>query len=119
MSIGYKLKTHASRTPALPKPPERTYVFRAKIWVYDGPAAWHFVTLPKSLSQTIRKTFEFAARGWGSLPVEVRIGQTTWRTSIFPDQKAGAYLLPLKSGVRKMENLLGGRTVSVRLTVKP
>ena len=53
--------------------------------------------------------------GWGMVPVSVRIGDTTWRTSLFP--KDGGYLLPLRDSVRKRESLELGDVVSVRLTV--
>jgi hypothetical protein len=49
------------------------------------------------------------------VPVSVRIGDTAWRTSLFP--KDGGYLLPLRDSVRKRESLELGDVVSVRLTV--
>ena len=57
-------------------------------------------------------------RGWGSLPVTVTIGKTSWKTSIFPDAKAGAYLLPLKADVRKKEKILASDTVSFSLEIR-
>jgi len=79
---------------------------RASVWLYPGDAsAWHFVTLPKRTSAVIRKRFADSARGWGSLPVMVTVGATRWKTSIFPDRKAGAYLLPLKADVRAKEGI--------------
>jgi hypothetical protein len=68
-------------------------------------AGWHFVTLPKKESDEIKKNFGAKKRGWGSLRVTATIGKTTWKTSIFPDKKAGAYLLPLKAEVRKKEGI--------------
>lgn len=93
--------------------------FTAKLWIYPGgTAAWHFVTVPKTISETIKKKHGKNARGWGSLPVQVEIGKTTWQTSIFPDSKSGTYLLPVKALVRKSEGLDAGESVSVTLTVK-
>ncbi len=57
--------------------------------------------LSKKQSAEITARFGLMKRGWGSLPVIVAMGKTTWKTSIFPDKKAGAYLLPLKAEVRK------------------
>lgn len=94
-------------------PGYRTFRFRAEVWLYPGQsAAWHFVTLPKKTSDTIRKRFDAFARGWGSLRVSVTVGKTTFATSIFPDTKRGAYLLPLKAKVRKAESLGAGETVA-------
>lgn len=63
------------------------------------------MSLPKTLSARLKKTYGKQQRGWGSLPVIMTLGQTTWKTSIFPDRKAGTYLLPLKAAVRKKANI--------------
>ena len=84
------------------------YKMRAKVRLYPGMAGWHFLTLPKKQSDDIKARFGVTARGWGSLPVIVTIGKTNWETSIFPDKKAGAYLLPLKAYVRKKEKIAEG-----------
>ncbi len=91
---------------------------RAKVWLYHGMAGWHFVTLPKKQSEAIKKTFGAMKRGWGSLPVTVTMGETSWKTSIFPDKKAGAYLLPLKSDVRKKEKVVKGDTIAFLLEIR-
>ena len=41
----------------------------------------------------------------------------TWRTSIFPDNKRGTYLLPVKKQVRTAEGLTDGSVCSVDLAV--
>jgi hypothetical protein len=76
------------------------------------------VTLPKKQSKVIRDRFGGFKRGWGSVPVRVTIGQTTWDTSIFPDRKAGAYLLPIKSAVRREEDIGAGDTVALVVEVR-
>jgi hypothetical protein len=90
---------------------------KAKIWLYPGMAAWHFVSLSKKTAFEIDKLFSDLKRGWGSLPVLATIGKTTWKTSIFPDKKSGTYLLPLKSEVRKKENIKVNSTVKLSLRV--
>lgn len=98
-------------------PGYRTYEVEAPLWLYPGKEAnWHFVTVPVVQSEQIRERFGASGRGWGSLPVSVTIGGTTWKTSLFPDTKAGAYLLPIKAQVRKSEGLRAGQTV--HLTVE-
>jgi hypothetical protein len=91
--------------------------FTAKVWLYNGHSAWHFISLPKTLSAKIKKLFLGLERGWGSLPVKVTIGESEWRTSIFPDTKTKSYLLPLKAGIRKKENLKVGDKVKVSLEI--
>lgn len=90
---------------------------KSKVWLYPGMAGWHFLTVPKKHSDEIKKKFGANARGWGSLPVTVTIGKTSWRTSIFPDKKAGAYLLPLKAEVRRKEKLADEDEVSYTLVI--
>ena len=97
---------------------KNVYKIRAKIWLYPGMAGWHFITVPKKQSSAIKKLFGMVSRGWGSLPVVATIGRTSWKTSIFPDKKAGAYLLPVKLEVRKKEDIVAGDMVAVKLEIK-
>lgn len=64
------------------------------------------------------KDFSDLKRGWGSLQVKVTVGKTSWDTSIFPDSKRGAYLLPIKSEVRKKEDITVDSIISYTLTIK-
>ena len=81
-------------------------------------AAWRFLVLPKKQSSQIKQLFGDLAKGWGSLPVKVKIGNTSWTTSIFPDKKRGAYLLPLKAEVRKKENIHDRAVVNYKIEIK-
>lgn len=91
---------------------------RAKVWLYTGMAGWHFVTFPQNQSANIKTRFGSMKRGWGSLPVVATVGKTSWKTSIFPDKKAGAYLLPLKEDVRKKEKIAVGDTITFSVEIK-
>lgn len=97
--------------------PGVSYDLQAELWLYPGVSGWHFLTLPKNQAAEIRGLFGDVARGWGSLPVRVTVGASTWTTSIFPDKKSGSYLLPVKATVRKAEGIVAGDTVSFRLLV--
>ena len=99
---------------------ENTFTFTVHLWLYPGEnASWHFLSVPKKESAVIRDRFSEFTRGWGSLPVEVRIHTTHWKTSIFPDRKAGTYLLPIKKKVRESEGLEVGDAVTVTITIQP
>ena len=54
--------------------------------------------------------------GWGMIPVQARIGNTEWPTSLFP--KDGSYLVPLRATVRKAERLAEGDSVRIRLDIR-
>jgi hypothetical protein len=92
-------------------------VFDAELWEHDGSGAWHFVSLPEPIADDLEAEHGHRAAGFGSLRVEVAIGATTWRTSVFPDTKRRTYVLPVKKAVRTAEGVAAGDTVTVELTV--
>ena len=87
--------------------------FSGEIWQWRGPAPWYFVTVPAEASQDIKAVSKLVTYGWGVIPVRAQIGETQWKTSLFP--KEGSYLVPIKASVRKAENLEEGQTVTVQL----
>ena len=93
-----------------------SYSIRAKVWLYPGKAGWHFITIPKSDADEIKKEYIWPRRGFNSIPVNVTISKTTWKTSIFPD-KGSTYLLPLKKDVRIKEDIKTGDTITISLEV--
>lgn len=95
----------------------RRFSFTAEVWEHDGPAAWHFVSLPEADADDIEEMYGHDAKGFGSIRVEVTIGATTWATSIFPDSKRGTYVLPVKKAVRAAEDIEAGSMADVSLVV--
>jgi Domain of unknown function (DUF1905) len=93
------------------------YAFRAELWQYEGPAAWHFVSLPLDVADDIRARVGTHASGFGSIKVEAAVGSTRWATSLFPDKTRGTYLLPIKKAVRGAESLEPGDIVTVSIRV--
>jgi hypothetical protein len=93
------------------------FSFEAEVWEHDGPAAWHFVSLPEPVADDIEAEFGHRAKGFGSLRVDVAVGTSRWSTSIFPDSKRGTYVLPLKKSVRVAEGLASGASVRVGIDV--
>ena len=95
-----------------------TFVVKGSVWLYPGASAnWHFFTIPKKESSVIKKEYGARAKGWGSLPVTVTLGETVWTTSIFPDGKSGRYLLPLKAAIRKKEGVYEGDRITLTFSV--
>ena len=91
------------------------FEFESELWLYEGEAAWHFVTVPAAVSDEIDDLSEERRAGFGSVLVQVTVGTTTWSTSLFPDSKRGAYVLPVKKEVRRREGLEAGDTMAVAL----
>ena len=92
------------------------FEFHGKIFIWRGPAPWFFVAVPEEQSRDLQAISGMVTYGWGVIPVHVRIGKTTWQTSLFP--KDGLYLVPIKSSVRQAEHLEEGDTVTIRLEVR-
>lgn len=93
------------------------YLFDAELWLWDARQSdsWTFVRLPEEASAEIREIAGVIPRGFGSVRVTATIGTTSWKTSIFPDAKAGVYVLPLKKAVRKAEKVEAGDTATVKV----
>jgi len=85
------------------------------VWEWRGPAPYHFVSVPEDESAELQETAAAVTYGWGMIPVEVRIGETRWTTSLWP--KDGGYVVPLKDKVRRAEAIAIGDTVTIVLSV--
>jgi hypothetical protein len=94
------------------------YAFRAPLWQWTARRdEWFFVSLPEELSDEITARTDGLRAGFDSVPVEVTVGATTWRTSIFP-MGDGRYSLPLKKAVRVAEGIERDATVDVVLELR-
>lgn len=89
--------------------------FDGKIWFWRGPAPWYFVTVPAGQSQELQVVSTLVTYGWGMIPVTARIGQTKWKTSLWP--KDGCYIVPIKASVRNAEALELDETVNILLQI--
>lgn len=87
--------------------------FSGKVWYWRGPAPFFFVTVPEDDSRELKAVSGAVTYGWGMIPVRARIGETTWKTSLFP--KDGRYLVPLKDAVRRAEAIGAGDVVALAL----
>lgn len=90
--------------------------FSGEIWYWRGPAPFYFVTVPEKESEVLNAISEEVSYGWGMIPVMVTIGNTEWKTSLWP--KDGGYIVPIKEMVRKAEKIDEDDTVTIRMTVR-
>ena len=86
-----------------------------------APAAWPFIPIDGAAGEALSATalmrrLEGAAKGFGSLKVSAQIGDTVFKTSLFPSKELG-WLLPVKASVRKAEGLSEEDAVEVVLEV--
>ena len=96
--------------------------FTAELWRWTArkdsadAGAWCFVTLPVDLADDLRERAG-EPRGFGSVRVRARVGDTTWDTSVFPDAASGSFVLPVKKSVRTAAGVAEGDLLTV--TVSP
>ncbi len=93
------------------------------LWRWSGGngGSWHFLTVDGAAGEALSGTalmrrMERTIGGFGSLKVTARIGDTTFRTSLFPSKEMG-WLLPVKASVRRAEGIGEGDQVAVTLEV--
>ncbi|MCC0035805.1 MAG: DUF1905 domain-containing protein [Hoeflea sp.] len=97
--------------------PQQTYRFEAELWLYAAARApWHFIPVPADIARQIR-FMTGRTRGFGSIRVSARIGESRWSTSLFPDKATGSYFLPVKADVRRSAAIAAGDRASVGLTI--
>lgn len=92
------------------------WTFTAEVWLWKSDAAWHFVTLPTSVTDEIDDGVPHRA-GFGSVPVTVELGTSRWNTSIFPSKEAQSFILPIKKSVRQAESVGVGDRCSITIRV--
>ncbi len=97
-----------------------SYEFEAPLWQWRAreqePGSWFFVSLPFEVADELDAASE--PHGFGSVRVEVTIGGSTWRTSVFPSTEERTFVLPVKKPVRVAEGLLEEGTVC-RVRLRP
>ena len=91
------------------------FKFETKLIEWRGPAPFVYAPVPKEHVEELRRVAKAVSYGWGCVPVEAKIGGTSFTTSLFP--KDDTYLLPLKIAVRRKTNVTVGDKVSVVMTL--
>jgi hypothetical protein len=91
--------------------------FEAKVIYWRGPSPFFYAPIPASHVEELRAAARVVTYGWGMIPVEARIGEVAFTTSLFP--KDQTYLLPLKTVARRAANITAGDVIEVELTIRP
>ena len=96
------------------------YEFSAELWIWTARRedGWTFLSVPPEVSEEIRElSASRPPAGFGSVPVAVTIGGSSWQTSVFPGED-GRYALPIKKSVRRAEGVEAGDVVTVTLRAR-
>ena len=95
---------------------KKIFKLRGKVWKYTvEPASWYFVYVDSKMAEEVRKN-AVKTVGFRYVPVEVTVGKTTWKTTLFPT-KEKKYLIAMKAAVRKAEGIFDGDMVSVTFRI--
>ena len=93
------------------------FAFTVIPWQHTGSSGWVLVNVPHKMSNEIRKHFKREEQGWGRLSIIAQIKNTSWPTAIWYDTQHQTYLLPIKSEVRKKENINVGQSIEVNIYI--
>lgn len=89
--------------------------FDAELFAWHADkATWIFVELPVDDADEIDAATSVTG-GFGSVKVNVQIGDTRWSTSLFPSKERETYVLPIKKAVRTAEGIGEGDTATVTI----
>ncbi|BAK33311.1 hypothetical protein MLP_02970 [Microlunatus phosphovorus NM-1] len=91
------------------------WTFEGSVVYWRGPAPFYFIPLPEYILDDLAPVANELTYGWGCIPATVRIGDTTFTTSMIP--KDGGFLVPVKVAVRRAEGIDEGDVVETRLVV--
>ena len=81
--------------------------FEGELVEWEGPAAWHFVSVPDEAAPDFAGAF-------GRVPVVADVDGVRWETSVWRDTNAG-WLLPVPKRVRRGKG--DGDVVRVQIEV--
>lgn len=93
------------------------YEFSGVLYLWEARTqSWVFVDLPFDVADRIEDSQTGPRRGFGAVRVEVSLGGSTWRTSIFPSKERRTFVLPVKRAILNAEALAPDAQVTIRLT---
>lgn len=99
------------------RPAKLRFQFEGEVWIYTNPGAQYFVSLPIVMSADILDLVGQSLNPWGTVPLDVTIGEFTWASSMFPRKERKCYDLPLNAKVRKRIGLQAGHIISVTIDI--
>ncbi|MDN4478509.1 DUF1905 domain-containing protein [Demequina lignilytica] len=93
------------------------HTFEATLYRWEAQsAAWTFVDLPFDVADEIEDAQQGPRRGFGAVKVDVALGGSRWRTSIFPSKERKTFVLPVKQAILRAEAIANGDRVTVTVT---
>jgi hypothetical protein len=85
---------------------QQTFIIKEKAQELPLVSGWVYIPVPQRKFPGVRKT------RWGLIPIQARVGNTSWKTSLLP-MGGGSYFIALKAKVRKQEDIFIGDDVEL------
>lgn len=93
-----------------------THTFSAELYLWEARVdSWVFANLPEDVADEIEDAAPEPPRGFGAVKVEVTVGGSAWRTSVFPSKRDATFVLPVEKAILKAEKFAVGDTVRISL----
>jgi len=93
-----------------------TFAFTTELFELNVEPTWVMATVPDDISDEIADLVPDRA-GFGSVRVEVTLGELHWKTSLFPSAQRKAYVVPIKKAIRTSAKVDTGDTVDLSVRV--
>ncbi len=93
------------------------HTFEATLYRWEARTdSWTFVDLPFDVADEIEDAQHGPRRGFGAVKVDVVLGGSRWRTSIFPSKERRTFVLPIKKAIIRAEALADDARVTITVT---
>ncbi len=92
---------------------KKVFTITSEVWRWPGVGGWHFVYVDRKYNEMIKKLGKIY--GSGFVKIRATIGQTSWDTALFPHRKENAYLISIKSAIRKKEEIQIGDKLKLKV----
>lgn len=104
---------------------------KVKMWIWSGDIGWHFISLDKDLSKSIRENYPKSAMVKIKASVISADGEKvfcenkktkeleilSWNTALFRNKKDENYIMPIKKDVRKKLGIYAGEVLEIKVEV--
>jgi hypothetical protein len=88
------------------------FKINSKLEIFPQKGGWHFVRVPKSISEELLHKAER-----GVIAINATIGNVSWKTSLLP-MGDGTHFIALNAKVRKNENLNLGDQIEIHFNLR-
>ena len=94
----------------------KIFTFKSKVWRDPKAMGWYFVDLDNLLSQKIKKMPDKSVNKHGLVKALATVGNTTWKTTLFPTKK-GNYVMSIIKKIRQKEKIEDKDSLKIKIEI--